>query len=303
MSNLTPLAILALAAGGAVAVACLETLVAGLRPAPIGATRQALAGLRQPISHPRTYDGWLFHLAPGLLLIAALAALAMVPWAPGFRGIELETGAILFPAALAYVTPAVFMAGWSAGAPLPVLGGFRFIALMLAYAMPIAMVATAVAAPAGSLRPSEIVDLQASTVPMALAQPYSLALWVPAVMAVALLAPFDVATGRGELGGGAFERYTGLEAALVALARRVLLLAVAGMTAALFLSGWHGPWLPGWLWMGLKTAAVAALMLHAGRRLPRLETDRLLSLAWKVAIPGAIAAIVLAGAETLLFYR
>jgi NADH-quinone oxidoreductase subunit H len=223
----------------------------------------------------------------------------MVPWAPGFRGIDLETGAILFPAALAYVTPAVFMAGWGGGAPLPVIGGFRFIALMLGYAMPIAMVATAVAAPAGSLRPSDIVDIQA-TVPMALAQPFSLALWLPAVMAVALLAPFDVATAPHELGGGAFERYTGLEAALVALARRVLLLAVAGMTAAFFLSGWHGPLLPDWLWMAVKTAAVATLMLYAGRRLPRLETDRLLSLAWKVAVPGAIAAIVLA--ETLLFY-
>jgi len=302
MSDLTPVAILALAAVGAVAVACLETLVAGLRPAPIGATRQALAGLREPISHPRTYDSWLFHLAPGLLLVAALSALAMVPWAPGFRGIELETGAILFPAALAYVTPAVFMAGWGGGSPLAVIGGFRFIALMLGYAMPIAMVATAVAAPVGSLRPAAIVDLQGTTVPMALAQPYSLALWVPAVMAVALLPPFDVATARGELGGGAFERYTGLEAALIALARRVLLLAVAGMTAALFLSGWHGPWLPDWLWMAVKTAAVATLMLYAGRRMPRLEIERLLTLAWKVAVPGAIAAIVLAGGTTLLFY-
>jgi len=302
MSDLTPFAILALAAVGAVAVASLETLVAGFRPAPLGAARQALAGLRQPISHPATYDGWLFHLAPGLLLLAALAALAMVPWAPGFRGIELETGAILFPAALAYVTPAVFMAGWGGGAPLPVIGGFRFIALMLGYAMPIAMVATAVAAPAGSLRPADIVDLQAATVPMALAQPFSLALWLPAVMAVALLPPFDVATAPRELGGGAFERYTGLEAGIVALARRVLLLAVAGMTAALFLSGWHGPWLPDPIWMAVKTATVAALMLYAGRRLPRLETDRLLTLAWKVAVPGAIVAIVLAGAETLLFY-
>ena len=35
----------------------------------------------------------------------------------------------------------------------------------------------------------------------------------------------------------------------------------------------------------------------------RVEIDRLLSLAWKVAIPGAIGAVVLAGLTTLLFYR
>jgi NADH:ubiquinone oxidoreductase subunit H len=48
--------------------------------------------------------------------------------------------------------------------------------------------------------------------------------------------------------------------------------------------------------------AVAALLLWAGRRLPRLETDRVLSLAWKVANPLAILAIVYAGLLTLLFY-
>jgi len=302
VSDLTPLAVLAVALGGVFVLALVEQVVAGRRPAPAVVVRDGVARLREPVSRPETYDPWLFHLAPGLLLLSAVAALAMVPWAPGFRGIELEAGAILFAAALAYVTPAVFMAGWGAGRPLAVLGGFRFVALMLAYAMPIAMVVTAVAAPAESLRPAAIVDVQ-HAVPMALVQPYSLALWLPAVMAVALLPPFDVADAPAELGGGAFSRYTGLEAAIVALARRILLLAVAGMTAALFLAGWHGPLLPDALWMALKTLAVAALMLWVGRRFPRVEIDRLVSLAWKVAIPGAIGAIVLAGLTTLLFYR
>ncbi len=303
MSNATPFAILGVAALGAFVVACLEQVVLGGRPAPALVIRDAVVRLREPISRPETYDGWLFHLAPALLLISAVAALAMVPWAPGFRGVDLEAGAILFPAALAYVTPAVFMAGWGAGRPLAVLGGFRFVALMLGYAMPIAMVITAVAAPAESLRPAAIVEIQ-HAVPMAIVQPYSLALWLPAVMGVALLAPFDVATAPRELGGaGAFERCTGLEAGIVALARRVLLLAVSGMTAALFLGGWHGPLLPDAVWMAAKTLAVTALLLWAGRAFPRAETDRLVSFAWKVAIPGAIGAIVLAGATTLLFYR
>lgn len=303
MSDATPFAVLALVAVGALAIAILEQVIVDGRPAPALLVRNAIERLREPVARPETYDAWLYHLAPALLLLSAVAALAMVPWAPGFRGIELESGAILFAAALAYVTPAVFMAGWGAGRPLAVLGAFRFVALMLGYAMPIAMVITAVAAPAASLRPTVIVDLQ-HAVPMALVQPYSLALWVPAVMAVALLPPFDVATAPGELGGaGAFERYTGLEAAIVALARRVLLLAVSGMTAALFLGGWHGPLLPDAVWMAGKTLAVAAGLLWAGRVFPRMETDRLVSLAWKVAIPGAIGAIVLAGATTLLFYR
>jgi NADH-quinone oxidoreductase subunit H len=302
VSDFTPLAVLAVALGGAVGIALLEQLVAGVRPAPLALSRAAIGTLRQPLHRPDVRDGWLFHMAPGLLLVAAVGALAFVPWAPGFRGVDLSTGAIAFPAALAYVTPAIFMAGWGAGRPLAVVGGFRWLALMLAYAMPLAMVITAVAAPAGSLRPADIVEVQ-HAVPMALVQPLAFALWLPAVLAVCFLPPFDLPQADAELGGGAFSEYRGLDAALVALAQRVLLVAVSGMTAALFLSGWYGPLLPPAMWMAVKTVAVATLLLWAGRQVPRLEVDRVASLAWKVANPLAILAIVIAGLITLLFYR
>jgi NADH-quinone oxidoreductase subunit H len=302
VSDFTPLGILALAVGGAATIAILEQLVAGQRPSPLAVGRSVAVTLRQPLARPELRDGWLYHLAPGLLLLAAIGALAFVPWAPGFRGVDLSTGGIAFPAALAYVTPAIFMAGWGAGRPLAVVGGFRWLALMLAYAMPLAMVVTAVAAPAGSLRPADIVEVQ-HAVPMALVQPLALAIWLPAVMAVCFLPPFDLPQAEGELGGGAFSEYRGLDAGLIALAQRILVLGVSGMTATLFLSGWHGPLLPPALWMALKTAAVAALLLWAGRRVPRLEVDRVASLAWKFANPLAILAIVIAGLITLLFYR
>ncbi len=54
--------------------------------------------------------------------------------------------------------------------------------------------------------------------------------------------------------------------------------------------------------MALKTLAVATGMLWVGRRFPRVELDRLLSVAWKLAIPAAIGAIAWSGLVTLLFY-
>jgi len=301
VSNWTPVAVLAVALGGALCVALLEQVVQGARIAPLALLRGAAATLDAPLTTPHRPDAWLYHLAPPLLLVAAVVTVATVPWAPGFRGIDLSTGVILFAAALAYVTPAVFMAGWGGGSPLAVLGAFRFLALMLAYAMPLAMVLTSVAAPAESLRPAAIVDVQA-TVPMIVSQPLAFALFVPSAMAVALLAPFDLAHARTEMGGGAFRHYTGVHAGLIALAQRMLVLGVAGMTAALFLSGWHGPVLPPAAWMVLKTAIVAALMLYAGRVLPRPPLDWLLAWAWKAAIPAAIGVIVWAALVTLLFY-
>lgn len=287
---------------GAVALAALEPLLAGRRPAPGRKLRGAVNTLRRPIARPWAIDAWLYHLAPPLLLVAAVLALAMVPWAPDFRGLDFETGAILFSAALAYVTPAILMAGWGSGQPLAVVGGFRFLALMLAYEMPIVMAVTAAAAPAESLRPTYIVEVQAA-VPMALSQPLAFALFLPSVMAVAFIRPFDLPQADSELGGGAFAHYSGAHAALVSLAQKVLILAAAGMTAALFLGGWHGPLLPDWAWMALKTGGLAALMLWAGRRMPRFEIESLLAFAWKFAIPAAILAIAWGGLVTLFFYR
>ncbi len=301
MSNWTPLAVMAVALVGAWALAVLEGVLAGAPVAPLAIVRGGLARFTEPLSSPAKPDAWLYHLAPPLLLVAAIVALATVPWAPGFRGIDIPSGGILFTAALAYVTPAVFMAGWGGGSPLGVLGAFRFIAVMLGYAMPLAMVVTAAGAPAESLRPSAIVAVQ-HAVPLFVVQPVALVLFVPAAMAVALLPPFDLATSGGDLGGGAFARYAGVHAALVSLARRVLLLAVAGMTAALFLGGWQGPILPPALWMGIKTLAVAAAMLEAGRRLPQLELARVVSWTWRIAVPLALGVIVWSGLTTLLFY-
>lgn len=302
MSAASPIAILVLALVGAAGIALIEQAVAGLRPSPAGVARSALGTLRQPLAAPQVKDAWLYHGAPVLLLLGAVLALATVPWAPGFRGLDFSTGAILYSACLAYVTPAVLMAGWGAGRPFQVVGGFRFVALMLAYEMPIVMAVTAVAAPAESLRPAAIVDIQ-HAVPMALVQPLAFVLFLPAVMAVAFIPPFDLPQAPGELGGGAFSAYTGVHAAIVSLAQKVLVLGAAGMTAALFLGGWHGPLLPDPVWMFAKTAAVAGVMIAAGRHLPRAELPWLVSVAWKYAVPAAILAIGWAGFLTLVAYR
>jgi NADH-quinone oxidoreductase subunit H len=302
MSTASPFAIVAVALGGAFIVALLEQAIVERRVAPAGLAGGALRTLRQPLTMPDVKDAWLFHGAPALLLMGAVLGLAMVPWTPDFRGLDFESGAILYSAALAYVTPAVFMAGWGSGRPLQVIGGFRFLALMLAFEMPIVMAVTAAAAPPESLRPTSIVEAQ-DVVPLALSQPLAFVLFVPAIMAVAFIPPFDLPQADGELGGGAFSSYTGVHAALVWLAQKILLLGAAAMTVTLFLGGWQGPLLPPAVWMVLKTAAVVAVMLYAGRRLPRVEIDRLLPFAWKIAIPLAILAIVWSGLITLLFYR
>jgi NADH-quinone oxidoreductase subunit H len=60
------------------------------------------------------------------------------------------------------------------------------------------------------------------------------------------------------------------------------------LTALLYLGGWHGPWLPGWIWLLIKTAAVIFVFFWLRATLPRPRYDQLMALGWKVLLPLAL---------------
>ena len=69
----------------------------------------------------------------------------------------------------------------------------------------------------------------------------------------------------------------------------------AAMASAVFLGGPLGPWLPGALWMALKTAFVLALLVAATHGFARLPPSRLLTLLWTVLLPLSFVGLVAAG--------
>jgi NADH-quinone oxidoreductase subunit H len=61
------------------------------------------------------------------------------------------------------------------------------------------------------------------------------------------------------------------------------------MAVPLFLGGGHGPLLPAWAWVALKTAAVLALLVWLRHRFPTVRMDRYTEFSWVVLIPLTIA--------------
>jgi NADH-quinone oxidoreductase subunit H len=56
----------------------------------------------------------------------------------------------------------------------------------------------------------------------------------------------------------------------------------------LFLGGWHGPLLPGWLWFFLKVYGLILVMMWFRWTFPRLRFDQLMSFAWMILVPLAL---------------
>jgi NADH-quinone oxidoreductase subunit H len=294
----TLLIVLALLAG-AYLVAVLEGWVSTGRFRPAGPLLSGAAMLGRESIVPRKPDRIFYEVAPSLLLVSALLAAAVLPLAPGLIITDLATGALFVNAALAYVMVALLMAGWGPDGAYAMVGGWRFLGQLIGYSMLIVMPITAVAMRAEALFTTRVVESQA---PLwnAVYQPVGFVVFFLAAMAVCFLPPFDLPTAPGELAGGVMAEYTGWRLAVMRLARMVLVVTLAASITVFYLGGWLGPALPPWAWTAVKTLAVAAVMLVAGRYLPRIREEHFLAWSWKYGIPLALFNIFYVGVLILV---
>src|SRR3546814_4310448 len=120
------------------------------------------------------------------------------------------------------------------------------------------------------------------------------------LLSLTLRGPFDYADSDDRAGGTSAED-SGPAQAACQTSRLAMLVSVSAMTSAIFLGGYHGPWLPGPLWMLLKMAAVLAILVAATHLLARLPPARMLTLLWTLLLPLSFVVLVIVGVEVLLW--
>ena len=267
------------------------------RNAVLGPARAAsLLLLTRPTATERP-DAQAWALAPALLAAMAAGGLATVPFDQGVAVADVDDGIVLFGAAMALVMVAVYLHGWSANSPLPLVGGYRFVALALSYEMPLALVLIAAALPAQSLSVGAIVESQHDLWNV-LRQPLGLPLYLVAGMGLAFWGPLNTADAH-DLAGGTAVEVSGPQRLAWEVARRFVVVAVAAMGAAVFLGGWQGPILPGWAWMALKTLLLLVVVAGLGHRVARVRLERFVVVAWSLLIPLALVDVFVSGAIAL----
>ncbi len=248
---------------------------------------------------PHQRDKIFYEAAPVLFIAAALLAIGVLPLAKDFTITGLSTGALFINAAFAYIMVAMVMAGWAPNGVYSMIGGWRFLAQLIAYSMPIVMAITATVMRAESMSMADIVQSQ-SHVWNIVYQPVGFVLFYIAAMALAFLPPFDLPLAPGELADGAWAEFTGARLLLFRLGRLMLILSLSLAVTVLFLGGWEGPLLPGFVWTFIKTIVVAASFFFAGNFMPRLQQDDMLAWSWKIMTPAALFNILWVGILLLL---
>ncbi len=258
-----------------------------------------LSLLGQESVTPRKLDMVFYETAPLLFITAALLAAMVLPFGQGSPAIDLATGALFINASLAYVMVAVLMAGWAPNGVYAMVGGWRFLGQLIAYSMPIVMAITATVMRAESMALTKIVDSQQGLWNIVY-QPVGFLLFYLSSMALAFLPPFDLPVAPGTLAGGVLAEFTGVRLLIFRVGRLVLVMTLSLATTVLFLGGWHGPFLPDFVWTFLKTLAVAASFFGISRFAVRIRYDSLLAWSWKYATPAALFNILWVGILLLL---
>lgn len=297
-----------------------ERKVIGYIQVRIGPNRVGPRGLLQPIADglklalkeiiiPTNANRVLFVLGPILTLGPALAAWAVIPFDENMVLANVDAGLLYILAMTSMGVYGVIIAGWSSNSKYAFLGALRSSAQVVSYEIAMGFALVGVLMAAGSLNLREIV----------LAQEGSLIhwFWLPLLplfvvyfisgVAETNRAPFDVAEGESEIVAGFHVEYSGMTFAVFFLAEYANMILIAVLSSVMFMGGWLSPfqgipgleglfaWVPGIVWLLVKTCFFLFLFLWFRATFPRYRYDQIMRLGWKVFIPVTIVWILVVG--------
>ena len=118
--------------------------------------------LSKEVIHPAGADWLAFNAAPLLVVIAALLMWAVMPFAPGVIGVDLNIGIFYVMAISSASVIVILLAGWGSNNKYALLGAFRAVAQMVSYEVPMILSIATVVLLAGSMSTMRMRSLSSS---------------------------------------------------------------------------------------------------------------------------------------------
>ena len=310
---------------GAVAYLTLwERKLIGWMQIRLGPNRVGPMGLFQPIADglkalvkeliiPDRSNKVLFVLAPVLCFGPALAAWAVIPFAPEMVLADVNAGILYLMAMTSLGVYGVIIAGWASNSKYAFLGAMRSAAQIVAYEIAMGFALVCVLMVSHSLNLSDIVNGQSRGMFAQRGFNFLSWNWLPLLpmMVVYFISgvaetnrsPFDVVEGESEIVAGHMIEYSGMGFATFFLAEYANMILIATLTSIMFLGGWASPFnfapftvIPPIFWLAAKIFVVVSMFLWLRATFPRYRYDQIMRLGWKVFIPITIVWLVLIGA-------
>jgi NADH-quinone oxidoreductase subunit H len=280
-----------------------ERKVIGWMQMRIGPNRVGPFGLLQSIADvlklllkedtiPKKADRELFILAPIITFVPSFVVLATIPYSETIYFADLNVGLLYYVALSSISTIGIVLGGWASNNKYALLGGMRSAAQMISYEIPLVISVVGVIMISGSLNIRTIVEGQAGWFWNwnFLPQIIGFAVFVIAAISELNRTPFDLPEAESELVAGYHVEYSGFRFAFFMLAEYVYVFAIAALTTAIFLGGWHAPapfleFIPGIIWFVIKFSFIVFTLFWIRATMPRIRVDQLMGLGWKWLLP------------------
>jgi NADH-quinone oxidoreductase subunit H len=297
-----------------------ERKAIGFTQIRLGPNRVGPYGLLQPIADavkiltkeiilPTKASSGLFFLGPVMTIMPVLAAWAVVPFGPEVVLADINAGLLFLMAITSLEVYGIIIAGWASNSKYAFLGALRASAQMVSYEIAMGFCLVVVLMVSASLNMSDIVMGQAKGMFADQGWGFLSWNWLPllpvfVIFFIASLAetnrhPFDVVEGESEIVAGHMIEYSGMSFAMFFLGEYANMILVSTIAVVLFLGGWLPPidavwlaWVPGWIWMAIKTFCVVTMFLWVRATFPRYRYDQLMRLGWKIFIPVTLVWLV-----------
>ncbi len=314
---------------GVMAMIWSERRVSGWMQDRLGPNRVGFQGILQPVADglkflfkedliPNHVDKPLYVLAPAMLLVPALVAVAVVPFGSSITILgheiplqiaDINIGILYILAITSLGVYGVVLGAWASNNKYSLLGGLRSSAQMISYELTLGLAIIGLLMLTSSLSLREIAKAQG-----AYPWHWNFLIHFPAFLAftTAMFAetnrlPFDLAEAEQELVAGYHTEYSSMKFAMFFMAEYMNMIVGSAVVVTLFLGGWHffgletmgGPVWSGIISFGIffvKTAIFLFVFIWVRWTLPRFRYDQLMNLGWKFLLPVALSSIVVTGA-------
>ncbi len=245
---------------------------------------------------PEKADRLTFNIAPVLSVVAVLLIWAVVPFAPGWIGTDLNVGVLYIAAVGSFGILSILMAGWSSNNKYALLGAFRAVAQLISYEVPMLITLMVPVLLARSMGMMTMVESQGLWY-IALA-PISAIIFMVSSIAEVGRTPFDLIEAESEIVAGYHTEYTGMKFGLFFAAEFLHAFTIGVLFAIFFLGGWRGPGaeqfrLLGVVYLMLKGLLGYFIVMWVRSTLPRIRIDHMLAFNWKFLTPVSLALLIM----------
>ena len=266
---------------------------------------------------PANADWISYNLAPILTVFGVLMLLAVIPFAPGVIGFDLNIGVLYLVALGSVGIMADLMAGWGSNNKYALLAGFRIVAQLISYEIPMVLAMFAPVLLLGTMRMGGITEAQSLEIFglnlglgwLGILMPGAFLIFFIAALAESEQTPFDLLEAESELISGFHIEYSGMKFAMFFLGQFLNTFFLGAIAVTLFMGGWQGPlvgnfggWfggpgividvILGFIYFNIKVYAFYVVVMWIKGTFPRIRVDQMMHFAWKILVPVVLALIL-----------